>query len=613
MNKSLTFVTLAQSVWQDFRRTWGALFVFEAFFKILEAWLLVPTIALLLTAVLARAGHVAVSNLDIVDFLLTPHGLIYAALWGIVAVSLLLIEQAGIMVVVDLGVASARPPLTRILRAALGKALSIFQVGAIKLTVLALTFAPFVLLGVLIYRIFLSAHDIYFYWNNRPPAFWLAAGIGGTAALAALAIGMYLFVRWAFVLPILLFERPAILGAFAASRDRIRGVAWRVGLALLGWQLAALTIGVALEAGFRLSAASLLDNAGERPVLLIALLLLAKGGLVAAISFVRSVVQGLLTRQLYLQRNNQLGLPVPERLDLTSATTPLQSRWVRRLLYLAVVLIMLAPLTLSATLLHYALPRTRVQVTAHRGHARIAPENTLSAIRKAIASGADYAEIDVQQTADGVIVLLHDRDLMRVAGDPRRLADITYDQVRKLDVGKWFSPDFADERVPTLEEVMELSRGRIKLHIELKSFGAHEQLARDVARLVREQKFESACFVAAFSYEAIRAVRRENPNVRTGLTVAHALGELNWREFDVLSVWMEFLSNALLREAHQRGREVHVWTVNDPRQMAQLIKQGVDNIMTSDPDTLIRVRKEWDDITPVERLVLASRLLLGID
>jgi glycerophosphoryl diester phosphodiesterase len=81
----------------------------------------------------------------------------------------------------------------------------------------------------------------------------------------------------------------------------------------------------------------------------------------------------------------------------------------------------------------------------------------------------------------------------------------------------------------------------------------------------------------------------------------------------VLSVRAEALSDEVLREAHRRGKEVHVWTVNDARQMARLMKRGVDNIITDDPDILIRARDEWASLTGSQRLVLASRLLLGLD
>jgi glycerophosphoryl diester phosphodiesterase len=254
-----------------------------------------------------------------------------------------------------------------------------------------------------------------------------------------------------------------------------------------------------------------------------------------------------------------------------------------------------------------------VRVTAHRGHSRVAPENTLSAIRKAVECGADYAEMDVQLTADGVVVLLHDSDLKRVASDPRRIRGLTYDVVRKLDVGSYFDPSFAGERVPSLAEVINLFRGRIKLNIEMKLYEPDQRLARAVARLIREQDFESDCLVTSFNYDALQEVKETNPRVRTGLIVAYALGDVSRLEVEALSVRADFLSDQVLRRAHRHGREVHVWTVNDTRQMNRLMHRGVDNIITDDPDILIRVRDEWSSLTRTERLLLASRLLLGLD
>jgi glycerophosphoryl diester phosphodiesterase len=254
-----------------------------------------------------------------------------------------------------------------------------------------------------------------------------------------------------------------------------------------------------------------------------------------------------------------------------------------------------------------------VQVTAHRGHARAAPENTLSAMRKAIESGADYAEMDVQLTADGTVVLLHDRDLRRVAGVSRRLDELSFAEVRQLDVGGWFGPAFSGERVPTLVEVMDLCRGKIRLNIELKVFGSDRRLAQKVADIVREHHFESDCLVTSLDYDALLEAKRHNARLRTGLTVAHALGDVSRLEVDALSVRADFLSDEVLRAAHRLGREVHVWTVNDARQMTQLMKRGVDNIITSDPDLAVHVRSQWISLTEAERLLLTSRLLLGLD
>jgi glycerophosphoryl diester phosphodiesterase len=491
--------------------------------------------------------------------------------------------------------------------------LRVARLGAVKVVLLALTFTPFVLLAVLTYGIFLSRHDINYYLEDRPPVFWLAAGLGVLLLLAALTAGLVLYVRWAFALPILLFEKPLARAALRASRERVRGMGWRVGFVLLGWLLAALLLGVALLAGFRLLAAAALAGAGERPTGLILLLLAAQGGLLAALSFVAVVGQGLLARRLYLLRSEQLGLLRPDAAEPAPDSEMPASPWPRRLAYLCLAFVLLAPLALWAELSRSLADRRPVKVTAHRGHSLAAPENTLSAVLLAIESGADYAEVDVQQTADGVAVLLHDRDLKRVAGVPRRIGDVSYEEVRKLDVGRWFGPAFAGERVPTLAEVIERCRGRIKLNIELKFYGSDRRLARDVARLIRAKDFESDCLVTSFDYDALQEVKRYNPRLRTGLIVAAALGEVSRLKVDALSVRADGLSAAMLRAAHRDSKEVHVWTVNDARRMARLIKRGVDNIITDDPDLGIRVRDEWASLTGPERLVLASHLLLGLD
>jgi glycerophosphoryl diester phosphodiesterase len=589
------------------------LVVYEGLFKLCEAWLFVPAVAVVLSGVLSQAGHLAVSNRGILDFLLSPSGLLYAVLFSTAAVALLLLQQAGIMVLVELTGSVERPPVKQMLLAVFLKTLRVAQLGAVKVALLALTFFPFVLLAVLTYGIFLTRHDIYYYWTDRPPVFWLAAGIGVLLLLAALGTGMWLYVRWALALPILLFEKQRARAPLRASRDMVRGVGWRVGFMLLGWQFGALLLGVALVLGFRLLAAAVLENAGELPIARLLLLVVAQGGLLAALSFITVVGQALVTRRLYLFRSEQLGLLGPDGVETAPGIPKPASPWTRRLAYLSMAIAVLGPLAVWVGLWRDLAACPLVQVTAHRGHSRAAPENTLSAVRKAIESGADYAEVDVQQTADGVVVLLHDRDLKRVAGDPRRIENLTYDEVRKLDVGSWFDPAFAGERVPTLAEVINLSRGRIKLNIELKFYGPDRRLAAEVARLVRQQDFESECLVTSFNYDALLKVKRHNPRLRTGLIVAFALGDVSRLDVEALSVRADSLSDEVLRAAHRRGMEVHVWTVNNATQMFELMKRRVDNILTNEPEVAIRVRNEWASLTGPERLLLASRLLLGLD
>src|SRR5262249_45244537 len=140
------------------------------------------------------------------------------------------------------------------------------------------------------------------------------------------------------------------------------------------------------------------------------------------------------------------------------------SRAVRLAAWAGVVLLGGSALGQSALLAGEFAARKPVGVTAHPAGAPKGPGTPLAARRQAIADGADFAEIDVQETADGVVVVLHDKDLRRLTGDPRSIWEVPYQELRSLDAGSWFGPAFRGERIATLEEFLEAARGRIKLN-----------------------------------------------------------------------------------------------------------------------------------------------------
>ena len=610
--KTPQIVSVIFAAWQDFRRHWSSLVLFEAGFKLLEAWLLVPAVGVALGVVMARAGHVAVSDWDILDFLLTPFGLIYAGTFGVCTASLWLLQQAGVMVLVE-NTAVHEPLQTKLrLPVVLSQMKRVIQLGTVKLVLLVFTFVPFLLLLGLTYFLLLSHHDINYYLAEKPSAYWIAVGIGSLILLGAVVIGTVVFVRWSFAIPILLFEHVSAGNALRDSNSRITGAFWQVSLVLLGWQGGILMLGAVLNEGFRLFVAALPASAGVSPAVLV-LLLIVRGVLLAVVSAVGTLGQALLVRRLYLSRCEQTELT---RTDVREPAAKVPecvqpgARWRARI---ALAVLIFVPVGVWAGLSRYLTTPHTVQVTAHRGHARAAPENTRSAIEAAIRSGADFAEVDVQLTTDGQVVLVHDRDLKRVTGDPRRLEELTFVELEQLDAGSWFNSSFTGERIPTLADVMDLSRGRIKLNIELKYYGSDPRLAREVGQLIRDRDFEKDCIVTSFNYDALLEMRKFNTKLRTGVIIATAVGDVTKREGEVLSIRADGLSDSVLRQARRRGLEVHVWTVNDERQMVRLMMRGVDNILTSDPDLLIQVRSRWKDLSSTEELVLASRFLLGLD
>ena len=234
----------------------------------------------------------------------------------------------------------------------------------------------------------------------------------------------------------------------------------------------------------------------------------------------------------------------------------------------------------------------------------------MSAVRHAIAEGAAFAEIDVQTTADGVVVLFHDADLMRVASVNRRLRDIDYRELKDIDIGSWFAPEFSSERIPTLQEAIDLARGRIKLNIELKFTWPDPALTQKVANIIRQNGFSADCVVSSLNFQAVTEMKAAFPELIAGFIVFKVAGNLSRMEADFMSINAARAAPRLVRRLHRHGRAVHVWTVNDFNNVISMIEVGVDNIITDYPREVRRYLETWNTLSSSEKIVLMLRNLI---
>ena len=226
----------------------------------------------------------------------------------------------------------------------------------------------------------------------------------------------------------------------------------------------------------------------------------------------------------------------------------------------------------------------QTEITAHRGSSAAAPENTIAALSHAVDEMADWAEIDVRETMDGVIVLFHDGDLKRIAGTPKRVAELTLEELKEVDAGSWFSEEFKGEKIPTLEEAMEYAKGRINLNIEMKYSGASSLLPDKVRELIESYEMEDQCIVTCTSEEYLKTIKESNPRVRTGYIIGAAYGNYYRNEYiDVISIRSGFVTESLIKAAHEEGKSVHAWTVNGKKELERMRVLGVDNVITDVP------------------------------
>jgi glycerophosphoryl diester phosphodiesterase len=228
-------------------------------------------------------------------------------------------------------------------------------------------------------------------------------------------------------------------------------------------------------------------------------------------------------------------------------------------------------------------------VTSHAACKGHAPENTLAGIEKAIALGADAIEIDVHCTADGVPVLLHDDTVDRTTDGVGDVRQMPLEVVRALDAGaRQFVPQFHGAQIPLLSEVLDLTKGRVLLQIEIKQANIEEH----VARAVRDAGALAACEVHSFWPETVQRMRLVEPRMAAAL-LTDGRRIVDWTDFfgfalslnaQGVSVYHAFAAPERVREGQRRSLTFMTWTVDDEADMAKMLAAGVDSICSNYPD-----------------------------
>lgn len=230
------------------------------------------------------------------------------------------------------------------------------------------------------------------------------------------------------------------------------------------------------------------------------------------------------------------------------------------------------------------------EVSAHRGNSMKTPENTISSITSAIEIMADYVEIDLQQTKDGRIVVFHDPTLKRICGVNKRIADLTYEELLQYDVGKHFSNDFIGETIPLFEEVLAITKNKIKLNIEIKNCPHNSQFFDDIYNMIIKYNFKYNCYITSTNYNYLKKIKSIDEDIKTGYILFFALGNYtNLKYADFVSMLYANVNLETVKKVHQAGLEIHVWTVNNSSDIVSMISIGVDNIITDDPSLAKKV------------------------
>ncbi|NFA44301.1 glycerophosphodiester phosphodiesterase [Clostridium botulinum] len=225
---------------------------------------------------------------------------------------------------------------------------------------------------------------------------------------------------------------------------------------------------------------------------------------------------------------------------------------------------------------------TLTEVSAHRGASINYPENTMKAFEMAVEQNADWIELDVQLTSDGIPVIMHDSNLYRITGVNKNIWEVTYNDIKDLDCSSWFSSEFAGERISTLGEVLEFAKKEhIKLNIELKPTGHEKDFEKIVIDTINQKNFKNSCVVTSQEYGTLQRIKEYDQEIKTIYVMSIALGDITeLTEADGFSVESSFITPRLVSMVHNSGKKIFAWTVNTRENMDKMIEMNVDNIVT---------------------------------
>lgn len=560
----------------DFRKTYTKQLTFLFLYMLLTSIVFVPTLTYIYNRILRGVDSSSLLNTDVYTIMLSYTGFIGVMVFSFLYVIILFV-QFGVMIILSQKHLFGNPvhiaeAFTTVLKAVP----KMFALGIIQLMLFLYLLMPLIESPLTI--TLLESINLPILFTSRIHDFYVLVVL---YVLLLLGI-VYLLLRWIFVLHYIVIEGKALRSAFRASLKLTQSKRFSILIHLVILNALIYILGATIISVFNL----VLHFFGVYMVTLSSYIIFIATLCIAPINII------FITR-LFYQLKEQQGEQIEDLLKLkASKFTRLEQRgfdffrqkkaWMFTLLVAYLCGVFMLNVSVSE---QFAYLKWHTAVAAHRGDMGNAPENTISSIRAALDVEVEAVEIDVQLTRDGVVVLMHDITLSRVAGVPESVIDMTYDELMKLEVGSHFAEEFRGERIPTLGQAIEtVLETDVLLIVEIKPYGDELALAIAVTAVIELLDAVDQVYIQSFSYEILQEIRRINSDILLGQVMYMATGNLAELDVDFYTINQTMLSDRFINSAHRLGRQVWVWTVNIDRNIRQVLSYDVDGIITDYPE-----------------------------
>ena len=565
----------------DFRKEYRKYLGFAVLYLLATSYLFVPTLSYLFNRLLLFTGSRVLLNRDVFTMLLNYRGIAGIILLFALLVALVHLEIGTFIILSQRRIVGEKHMLSEAIVTAFLSLIRTLWFGLFHMVFLLLVVVPL---------IELPFEPAMVRWIQLPEI--MQQQLQGSVLIqvmywVVLSGFAYILLRWIFTFHYILLENNSTLQSVKRSMLMTKGANLSIifRFVFLNLFLAGLILGT-------LTFVSLVPRYFDVRInyLLQQYLVSLSGVMTFILSLIIMPINIIFLTRLYYQMSQKEGVPPEDRLK-TQNIKVLENleifitRWFRKkrvlvsgILALNLAFTIYAGLAISTDFIYMG---RNVKIAAHRGDALNAPENSMSAIDSAIQQGVQVVEFDIQMTRDEEIILHHDQTLSRMTGVSERVEDLSYEEIQELEIGSAFSPEFDGEPIPTLENALDLIRGRGEALIDVKVYGTSQIMAERIVEVIEKTDMVEHVYVQSFDYGVLESIRELNSDIRLGQIMYYALGNLDALDVDFYTVHKGMLNPQLVQKARRADRGVWVWTLETEEEIRTSLQHDVDAIITS--------------------------------
>ena len=602
-----------KSMWQKVFAIVGSrkqvLTMIHLFYTLLGMMIFVPFIGFLAQLMLKLSGNDVLSDMQIAGFIFSPLGFVSFLIIFALLVTIIIFEQVSMQAVAVAKLKEEHITAVSSIFFALRHVQKIFFFANRLILRLLIIMLPFLALAGLVAFFLITDHDINYYLSQKPPEFMSVVGINAVILLLMSVFLVKKLLSWSLALPLMLFNDVSPADSFRKSEEMTQKSKKEIFVYFAKWAAVSILVSMIVLGTINFIGDILASNYFDKIKVLIFIIGLFAALLSLVNFFITIFTSGTFAALTVLLANKYGASLQSEGLNVKELASTWQVNKTKIVLGfagLAAVSFIMGSLFLDSSG-----KLQDVEVFAHRGAAGKAPENTMAAFKQAIVDKTDWIELDVQESKDGVVVVIHDSDVMKLAGVSPKIWESTLEELQQIDIGSWFDPKFEREKIPTLKEVLQEVKGKAKVLIELKDYGHDIALEEKVVDIVEEMGMSKDVAVMSLNPEQVKKLKALRPECESGILLSKVVGDISKMDVNFLAVNLGMMDPSFIKKTHAVGKKLYVWTADDPITIFKMLTYGVDGIITNEPEIARHVIKERNNLKPIERLILHAAVILG--